>query len=87
MRAIIFSHMAEYADYASKTTYKLNGKMIRVELWNSYSKNVKVEDRKFLTKRKALREFERMIGKSTLSGNKVLNAFPKRETWETKRSK
>jgi len=87
MRAIIFYSNAEYCDRASKMTIKINGRKTRVEIWSSDSDKIAVKTESYITKRKAWHQFREMIGVAVLGGWKVLNAFPKRETWETKRSK
>ena len=87
MRAIIFWSSAEYCDYATKLTIKHSKNMTRTELWDSSSHSVKVQTKRYLTYKRAYRAFQEQIGQAILGGWNVLNAYPKRETWETKRSK
>jgi hypothetical protein len=88
LSAIIFYGVAEYCDYANKLTIKLQGNKIRVELWqSSKSEELAVNDYEFLSNGKALKAYKMKIGEAILGGWKILNALPKRETWETKRSK
>lgn len=85
--AIIFWSVAEYCDYSNKLTIKHNKKQIRIELWASSDNSVTVETKDYLTQHKAYKEYKIAIADAILGGWQVLNALPKRETWETKRSK
>jgi hypothetical protein len=87
MRAIVFYSVAEYCDYSTKLTIKVRGHQVRTELWGSDDNKVEVKTETYFTKRRAYKEFKVDIGNAILGGWSVLNAFPKRETWETERSK
>jgi hypothetical protein len=89
VRVVIFYSMAEYCDHSAKLTLKLFKNQIRWEHWtsNHVDQPLIVRTASYKTNKKAYEEFERQIGKCILGGWHVLNAFPQRETWETKRSK
>ena len=86
-RAIILWDVAEYCDCSSKLTIKLKDKQVRIELWSSSSKDVTVTTDSYSSKRIAYNKYRLAIGDAILGGWKVLNLYPKRETWETNRSK
>ena len=85
--AIIFWSVAEYCDYSTKLTIKHNKRQIRIELWTSDDNEISVTTKTFFTKRRAYKEYKLAIANAILGGWSILNALPKRETWETKRSK
>lgn len=87
MQAIIFYSVAEYCDTSSKLTIKYQGNKIKTELWNSDAKNITIKNYKFFTNKQAYNYFKIKIAEAIFGGWKVLNPFPQRETWETKRSK
>jgi len=87
MNAIIFYSVAEYCDYSTKLTVKQKNNQVRIEIWDSSKEDIDVQTKTFLTKKKAYKDYRTAIGDAILGGWKVLNVFPKRETWETKRSK
>jgi hypothetical protein len=87
MNAIIFWSVAEYADISSRLTFKHNKNQVRMEIWCSDNDKIDVKTYSYLTTRTAYKQYKIKIGEAILGGWKVLNALPKRETWETKRSK
>jgi hypothetical protein len=87
MRSIIFWSCAEYCDYATKFTIKHKGNQIRTELWTSAKDEIEVDTIDYPTFKKAYKAYKEMIGSTILGGWQVLNLYPQRETWETKRSK
>jgi len=86
-RAIVFYSNAEYCDHAAKLTVKLREKKIRIEIWSSGREDIIIKTKSYFTKREAWKQFRLQIANSILGGWKIMNALPKRETWETKRSK
>jgi hypothetical protein len=87
LSAIVFWLVAEYCDFSTKLTIKHNNRQVRMELWSSDNSEIKVWTKTYFTKRRAYKEYKIAIANAVLGGWQVLNAFPKRETWETKRSK
>lgn len=87
MKTVIFYNIAEYCDFSSKLTIKWQNKQVRTEIWTSENKEIVVNTKNYLTKNGAYKAFKIELGFAILNGWSVLNAFPERETWETKRSK
>jgi len=87
MSVIILYSIAEYCDNAGKLTIKQLGKELRTEIWSSDTDRVTVETKSYPTVSSARKKYYEFIGKAIEGGWHVLNAFPKRETWETRRSK
>jgi len=87
MRAIIFHSVAEYCDTAMKMTIKHNKNEVRTEIWASYDGKIKVETQTYFSANRAYKKFLEKVGGAICGGWKVLNAYPERETWETKRTK
>ena len=87
MNAIIFWSVVEYADSSSKLTIKHDKNKVRMEIWTSDNNKVEVKTKSYLTTKTAYKDYKIKIAEAILGGWIVLNAFPKRETWQTKRSK
>lgn len=87
LSSIILWSVAEYCDYSTKLTIKCYKKEVRTELWTSSNKEIVVTTKKYLSYAIAYKEYKLAIADAILGGWQVLNALPKRETWETKRSK
>lgn len=87
LNAIVFWSVAEYCDFSTKLTIKHKNKQVRTELWRSDNNKITVETKSYWTRRRAYKEYRLAIANTILGGWQVLNLYPKRETWETKRSK
>jgi len=87
LRAIIFWSCAEYCDSASKLTIKCQENQVRIEIWSSGQVDIDVKTYTYSSLKKAYKEYKIKIGDAILGGWSVLSLYPKRETWETKRSK
>jgi hypothetical protein len=87
MDSIIFYSVAEYADNANKLTIKRQDNQVRTEIWSSSKEEIFTKTKTYMTKSRAFKEYKIKIAEAILGGWIVLNAFPKRETWEMKRSK
>lgn len=87
IEAIIFYSVAEYCDNAGKLTIKIQGNQIRIEIWSSGEEEIRVSTKDYKSYKDAYKNYKMQIGDAILGGWKVLNRFPQRETWETKRCK
>ena len=66
---------------------KWQNKQVRSEIWSSDCEDITVVTKDYSNVKKAYKIFTMMIGKAILGGWQILNVFPQKETWETKRSK
>jgi hypothetical protein len=79
MNSIMFYTVSEYSDHASKLRLTLDNKNIQQEIWDSSNDAIKPRIDKYISSKKALREYKIRIAEAILGGWKILSIFPKRE--------
>lgn len=87
MSVVILYSMAEYCDHAAKLTIKQQGKEVKTEIWSSDTDEIIIKTNSYSSISFAHKKFYESIGEAVLGGWHILNAYPKKETWEMQDSK
>lgn len=81
MRAVIFGHISENSDSASKLTIMIKDKKLTTVIWDSVGYKRKYKTYRYLTNRRLHKAFVTMVGQAILGGWKVLNLYPENIRW------